>query len=217
MVTLSVLPKIDDVIEDDTTVEPLHVAVIYPDLPSEPDLATYSKYAPSYDAVGINVPPKANDSPATVDIIFLEKWSDGAVLLPINVEPSERTFKIGKPDISFTVNKDPLFESFTVSNGPTEPSVLKIADPEPNIYSEPDMFKLPVTLEVPITFKLLDSTVEPDTPKLPTIFVEPDMFKLPVTNEVPIVFRLFDTINDPVTLEVPITFKLLDTVKLPVN
>jgi hypothetical protein len=43
---------------------------MYPDLAFEPDLAIYSKNAPSYDAVGINVPPKANDC-APVDTTFL--------------------------------------------------------------------------------------------------------------------------------------------------
>ena len=69
---------------------------------------------------------------------------------------SENTSSIGKPDISFTLNNDPLKLSVTLNNSPLEPCTVNTgwADPEPimvkiepdvAVLNEPEMRVVPAT------------------------------------------------------------------------
>ena len=58
--------------------------------------------------------------PAT-EVVLTVVYKEGAVGLPIVTIPSENASIIGKPDISFTLNKDPVKLSVIENNSPEEP------------------------------------------------------------------------------------------------
>ena len=118
-VTPVVVPISVVVVSVKLAVDPLHIDIICPALaPVEPLLINvYSKNAPVYALVGIEyivfVPP--------VKLVLVVVFNDGARYEPIKVVLSEKTSSIGNPDISFTLNNEPVKLSDTLNNSPLDP------------------------------------------------------------------------------------------------
>jgi hypothetical protein len=92
----------------------------------------------------------------------------------MSVVLSENTSKIGKPEISFTLNKDPLKVSVTENNSPCDPCTVNTGwvEPEPNTVSEePDAVfcELDMIVRDAVTLNKRDSSPNHNTVPFPVL------------------------------------------------
>ena len=69
---------------------------------------------------------------------------------PILTVSSENTSRIGRPETSDTANKEPVRESVTENNWPSDPMISNKVELEPSITVEPVISKLPVIPNDPV-------------------------------------------------------------------
>ena len=91
------------------------------------------------------------DVAAVVELIVAVVYSERGDA-PIKVLPSENTSNWGKPEESFTTNKEPDNWSSIANNSPKLPTTLNTVEPLPTTSRgllEPDTTKLPVISVLP--------------------------------------------------------------------